>query len=172
MPRLRWNGERGNNEQAVQQSDEPDKVRAADGPPRPLQVIRVLGGHAVWRRNGVTASRTLDDLVGRIRDRLSFVLLYAPSFPAEDQTSVAQETEQLLRDVKSLWSRVQDVERRRWLDLLAQEILDARDHFERGDPDRGCSLIQAAEERLQSWQRRTRLEASFIGTSGGIVRKA
>ncbi len=29
---------------AAQQADEPDKVRAANGPPRPLQVIRVLYG--------------------------------------------------------------------------------------------------------------------------------
>ncbi len=35
------------NDRAVQQSDEPDKVRAANGAPRPLQVIRVLARH-IW----------------------------------------------------------------------------------------------------------------------------
>jgi hypothetical protein len=131
----------------------------------------VLGGHAWEGADGVTASSALHEQVQRVRDRLSFVLIYAPSFPAEDETSVAQETERLLSDLRGLWDRVQDVERKHWLDLAAHEVLEARGHFERGDQSAGCSLIQSAEERLAHWQRGTKISASFIGDPAGLLRK-
>ena len=118
------------------------------------------------------AKADLRSQVGRLRDRLSYVLLYAPDFPAEDRTTLSQEFKHLLADVHQLWSRVQDASRRKWLDLLAAELVEARQCFERGDSRGACGLIQSAEERLADWFSNTRSRPTFVVDPDGKARKA
>lgn len=114
----------------------------------------------------------LDRRIGTIRDRLSYVLLYAPDFPAEDATSVEQEFDKLLGQVHALWNEIQDLDRRRWLDLLGRELVEARAAFLEGDTKKGCSLIESAEERLANWRSRKKMRPSFIAGPAGDVKKA
>jgi hypothetical protein len=114
----------------------------------------------------------LDRRVTAIRDRLSYVLIYAPEFPAEDATTVEAEFDELLAQVQTLWNELQDVERRRWLDLLGGELVEARAAFLGGDTKRGCSLIQSAEERLASWRSRKEMKPSFIVGPAGDAKRA
>ena len=116
-------------------------------------------------------STALRAQVGRLRERLSYVLLYAPIFPPDDQTSVSQEFERLLTETRLLWNGVQDVERRHWLDLLAAELLEARECFVQGDTLGGCRLIQSAEERLADWFSNKRSRPTFVVDSNGNTRK-
>jgi hypothetical protein len=110
--------------------------------------------------------------VAEIRDTLAYLLVYAPNLPPEDETSLSQEIEGVLRKIRLLWNEVQDVERRHWLDLLAAELLEAQRHFRVGDDAAGCSAIQSAEERLQAWATKKHSTPTFIAGPGGDVRKA
>lgn len=120
----------------------------------------------------MTSKRDLNRRIMAIGDRLSYVLLYAPDFPKEDATTVEQEFDKLLGQVHALWNEIQDVERRRWLDLLGRELVEARAAFLGGDTKGGCALIQSAEERLASWRSQKRMRADFIVGPAGDVRKA
>lgn len=116
---------------------------------------------------------TREDLevgVRRLRDRLSYVLLYAPEFPKEDDTTVEKEFDLLLKEVELLWNSIQDVERRRWLDLMSRELSEARGAFLRGDPTAGSVLVEAAEERLANWRSSKQMKATFVVDSSGGVR--
>lgn len=99
----------------------------------------------------MTPSSDLDTRVTHLLNRLSYVLLYAPVFPTEDGTTVEREFDMLLTQVHALWREVQDLERRRWLDLMGLELVEARAAFLAGDTKSGCSLVQSAEERLADW---------------------
>jgi|SRR6185369_13217983 len=116
-------------------------------------------------------STALRAQVGRLRDRLSYVLLHAPTFPQEDQTNVVQEFERLLSETRLLWNSVQDVERRHWLDLLATELLQARECFVQGDTLGGCRLIQSAEDRLADWLSNKKARPTFVVDPSGNARK-
>jgi len=120
----------------------------------------------------MTSRKDLDRRVSGLRDRLSYVLLYAPDFPKEDATTVEQEFDTLLAQVHALWNEIQDLERRRWLDLLGRELVEARAAFLEGDTKKGCSLIQSAEERLANWQSREKTKATFIVGPAGDAKKA
>ena len=110
--------------------------------------------------------------VGQIEDALAYVLLYAPDFPVEDETSVEAEFDTLLEKVRGLWAEIQDADRRKWLDMLGRELVEARGAFLGGDPEGGRHLVESAQERLRAWSSKRRRQANFIANSdGGIERR-
>jgi hypothetical protein len=119
----------------------------------------------------VTSPKDLDRRVATLGDRLSYVLLYAPDFPREDETTVEHEFDKLVEQVHTLWKEVQDVERRGWLDLLGRELVEAKAAFVEGDTKKGACLIQSAEERLASWHSRKRVRSTFIVGPDGDTKK-
>jgi hypothetical protein len=115
--------------------------------------------------------KDLNRCVAAIRESLAYVLLYAPQFPKEDATTVEEQFDRLLAQVHALWSELQDVERRRWLDVLGRELVEARAAFLANDIKKGCSLVQSAEERLAGWRSKRKVKASFVVGPGGDVKK-
>lgn len=120
----------------------------------------------------MTPKKDTDQRVTVIGDLLSYVLIYAPDFPKEDATSLEEQFDRLLTQIHALWREIQDVDRRRWLDLLGREVVEARASFLQGDEKTGRALIQSAEERLKSWGSRKKMEPTFIVGPTGSTEKA
>jgi hypothetical protein len=119
-------------------------------------------------RSKMRHAATTDDEVAKIiEETLSYLLLYAPDFPEEDCTTTEAQFDQLLLQVQQLWSQIQDVEQRRWLDLAGQELVEARRLFLSGESSAGGSLIQSVQERLKSWRDGRKPRAAFIVGPGG-----
>jgi hypothetical protein len=112
------------------------------------------------------------DIAGRVNDTLSYVLVFAPEFPSEDQTTTEEQCDRLLMDVHELWNGLQDVERRRWLDLVGRDIVDARRCFLSGDSENGRSGIESAIAHLKAWREGKAVRPSFIVGQRGETEKA
>ena len=97
-------------------------------------------------------TRNPDECIAIVEETLSYILLYAPDFPEEDETSTEEQFGQVLDDVKALGGGIQDLERRRWLELVARELVEARSCFVSGDSDGGMKRVQAAQGHLASWR--------------------
>lgn len=112
-----------------------------------------------------------DDAATIVDEILSYILVYAPDFPVEDATTTEDQFDKLLRRVRALWNGIQDVERRRWLDLLGREIVEARSRFLTGDSQAGRSLIQSVQEHFKSWRELKKMRPTFIVGPGGDAKK-
>lgn len=109
--------------------------------------------------------------VERVLRLFSYILLGAPDFPEEDQTDSEKETTGLLTRLAELRERVQDVERRRWIDLAIGEVEEARQLFRAGDEIAAKRQLTSAEEHFKSWIDRVRADPAFIVDPDGTARK-
>ena len=117
------------------------------------------------------AKRRPSELERIVSDAMSYVLIYAPDFPDEDQTTTEAEFDRLLADCKRLWNGIQDVQRRRWLDLIGKELVEARQRYLSGDEHTGRQLLESAQQHFRAWCERKAMSPTFIvDPSGGAVK--
>ena len=117
------------------------------------------------------AKPTQASLAAVIDDELSYILAYAPDFPTEDSTTTEEEFDRVLRQVQELWMGVQDVQRRRTLDLVGRELVEARSCFLGLECELGRSLVVSAQEHLKEWRERKKVKATFIVGPDGDAEK-
>jgi hypothetical protein len=109
--------------------------------------------------------------VERVLRLFSYILLGAPDFPEEDETDSEKETTGLLARLAELREQIQDLERRRWIDLTIGEVEEARQLFRAGDVFAAKRQLTSAEEHFKSWVERSRADPAFIVDSDGNARK-
>jgi hypothetical protein len=109
----------------------------------------------------------LADRVARVDELLSYILLFAPAFPEDHETTVEEQVDRLLKALQELSGDLQDVERRRWLELAGQEVVEARACFLSGRPDDGRALIESARDHFNNWRKQKSKRPAFLVGPGG-----
>jgi hypothetical protein len=119
----------------------------------------------------VSARQEIGDLTTSVLETLAFIMLYAPDFPQEDQTSTENEFSKLFDLLQSVSKLVKDADRRRWIDLVLQETQDALVAFTDGREDDAFRLLNSAQDHLRSYINDRKLTPSFLSNPDGGVEK-
>jgi hypothetical protein len=112
----------------------------------------------------------MSDSTGRLLDELSYIVIYAPNFPAEDKTSIEQEMEHVLAGVAQLLQKARQAHSKQLLVLAAQELAQANEAFRSGDSKNGRRLIQEGEEHIREALRPRPRKPSFIAGPAGVLK--
>jgi len=113
--------------------------------------------------------RSVRDISASAADRFSYIIVYAPDFPSEDQTNADQQCGRLLDDLRELESRAAETPKKQWLLLTLTEVEQARLAFREGDVSAASSLLQSAEGHFKAYLSGKRAKASFIAGPDGTI---
>ena len=102
-------------------------------------------------------------------DKLSYNLLYAPDYPAEDMTSLAQEKSLILQWLKDVDKLVGKQEAKGWLHLGFSTVESAFGNFDDKDVGKARKDIQAAIEYLKNAKSRNPNHIDFIAGADGMI---
>lgn len=115
--------------------------------------------------------RSIRDLSTAASDQLSYLIVYAPEFPAEDQTTADRECERLLEVLREIAGRAASTPKRQWLVLAIAEVEQARGALRAGEPSAANDLFHSAEEHFKAYLSGRRAAPSFVaGPDGGVER--
>ena len=95
-------------------------------------------------------------------DRFSYIEIYAPRFPEEDQTTLQREFDELRNDLLEIAAKTRTKSRQTWLNLALRETESAFLGYLRGDEDSGCKSVQRAHEHFKKYVRREPTKARFL----------
>jgi hypothetical protein len=113
-----------------------------------------------------------EDLTGAAADHFSYLIVYAPDFPAEDKTDAGRECEHLLGMLHEIEERAGDTPKKQWLKLAIAETVQARSAFASNDSTAANNLLHAAEEHFRAYLTGKRVRPSFIAGPDGAVEKS
>ncbi len=113
----------------------------------------------------------MKDLTGAAADHFSYLIVYAPEFPAEDATDVNRECQRLLGMLQEIEQRAGDTPKKQWLKLAITETVQARDAFASNDATMANDLLHAAEEHFRAYLAGKQARPSFIGGPDGTIEK-
>ncbi len=110
-------------------------------------------------------------LRSRILDKMAYVLVYAPDFPAEDRTNLHQCQDQLAAMTSEHRASLRTEDQLKWHRIAEQELDDAFNSFTAGDGHRRCSQIQRAEEHFRKSFKAKKIRPNFVvGTDGQVTK--
>lgn len=96
-----------------------------------------------------------------IREKLAYLVVYAPELPAEDGTSLDKEFDQLSSAIRDISQHVAE-DRVTWLHLATAELDQSRSRFVTGESKEGRSLLQAAEQHFSDYLDNKSPRATFV----------
>ena len=110
-------------------------------------------------------------LRSEILGEMAYVLLNAPDFPAEDETSLKRMRDKIVDRMshhrETLHSEVQLV----WHRLAEQEVSAAFEAFSSGDRHVGCRQIQQAEDHFRRSFKPKKIRPDFVVGPDGETTK-
>jgi hypothetical protein len=110
--------------------------------------------------------------IRRITDKLTYNHAYALDYPEEDRTSLERE-ERLVRDwLADVMSMVRREDVGDWLRLGNQCVVEAFEHFRKGDQNAGCRSIDSAIEYLNNATKKKPFKVDFVARPDGTVENA
>lgn len=113
----------------------------------------------------------LRELTAEVRDFFSYLIVYTPDFPAEDDTSVEKEFRRLLDGLREIHDRVADIPKKRWIGLAIQEVKEAEAAYLSGDERTGNTLLHSAEEHFKNYLEGKRATTTFVVDADGQAKK-
>jgi hypothetical protein len=113
----------------------------------------------------------LHNLRSKILDKMAYVLVYAPNFPAEDRTSLQQCRDRLTAMTSEHRASVRTDDQLKWHRIAEQELDDAFNAFAAGDTHRGCSQIQRSEEHFRKSFKAKPIRPNFVVAMDGQIIK-
>ena len=115
--------------------------------------------------------RSLKDLTNAASDHFSYLIVYAPDFPREDQTNTDRESERLLAMLREIEERSAETPKKQWLRLSINEAEDAREKFRVNEPVPANRLLHSAEEHFKAYLSGKQGKVSFVvGPNGATER--
>jgi hypothetical protein len=106
-----------------------------------------------------------------VSGRLNYILVYAPHFPEEDQTSFEKEFNLLRCEVDLLSKRVRGIDDERSFSMAKDALQGSYDAYIAGNEYLGSQLLQVAERHLKDGVKHKKVKITFIADAAGIVQK-
>ncbi len=119
----------------------------------------------------MSIAQEISNLTSRVLETLAFIKVYAPDFPAEDETTIYKEFSKLFELLQSIAKLLTNTDGRRWVDLTLQETRDALRAFDEGHEDGALHLVHSAEDHFRSYVAGRRFKPGFQVTQEGNVEK-
>jgi hypothetical protein len=110
-------------------------------------------------------------LRSEILDNMAYVLVNAPEFPEEDQTSLERERERITGRLSKHRSTLRTEDQLTWHSLAEQEIAAAFGAYSSGDEHTGCRQLQQAEEHFRRSFKPKKIRSDFVVGTGGEITK-
>jgi hypothetical protein len=110
-------------------------------------------------------------LRSRILDEMAYILVYAPNFPAEDETTLERKRDETLLRMSEHRAALQADDQLTWHRLAEQEFASAINAFISGDGPTGCSQLQQAEEHFRRSFKPKKIRPNFIVGPDGEITK-
>ena len=107
---------------------------------------------------------------GDLLDDLGYIVVYAPNFPTEDQTTVEREMERVIAATARLLDESKRDHTKQLLALAGTELVQAREHFLTGDEEKARRLVQEAEAHVKEGLRPQPRGASFVAGPSGVLK--
>src|SRR5688572_20863581 len=104
----------------------------------------------------------LHHLRSRILDKLSYLGVYAPALPAEDETTLSEQRDALITMMAEHRSTLRSEDQSSWHRLAEEELPTAFEAYSSGDDRRGSDQIQRAEEHFRRSFKPKRIKPDFI----------
>lgn len=104
----------------------------------------------------------------RIIDRLSYLLLFAPDFPAEDETSLEREHDELQLELHDYETAFPKAKEHPLYALVLHELESAFALYRDGDTWAASKQIQVASERFKQTFHGSRPRVHFVAGPDGI----
>ena len=98
----------------------------------------------------------------------SYILLYAPRFPEEDQTDTKLQCDKLVALLEQLRARTKSEDNLLWLRLAVDEVGEALEKYEAGDEDGGAAAIQKAQDHFKGYVQGRTTKVTFVAGPGGV----
>jgi hypothetical protein len=111
--------------------------------------------------------------IQRISDQLSYNLVCAPNYPAEDKTSLDREEQRVnawLADALRDAARMEDVIG--WLQLAEKSVQMAFQHHRNHDETAACKAFENANEYLRNAAKRKLHKIDFVAKFDGGIERA
>jgi hypothetical protein len=111
--------------------------------------------------------------IQRISDQLSYNLVCAPNYPAEDKTSLDREEQRVnawLADALRDAARMEDVIG--WLQLAEKSVQLAFQHHRNHDETAACKAFENANEYLRNAAKRKLHKIDFVAKFDGGIERA
>ena len=115
--------------------------------------------------------RSLRDLTAAAADHFSYLIVYAPELPNEDQADADSESGRLLEMLREIEARAAETPKKQWLRLSIKETEDARERFRAGDLGGANGLLHSAEEHFKAYLSGKRDKGSFIAGPDGTIKR-
>jgi hypothetical protein len=115
--------------------------------------------------------RSLKDLTAAAADHFSYLIVYAPEFPKEDQTDADCECGRLLEMLREIEARAAETPKKQWLRLTIKETEDARERFRAEDAGGANDMLHSAEEHFKAYLSGKRERGSFIAGPDGTIER-
>lgn len=115
--------------------------------------------------------RSMKGLTAAAADHFSYLIVYAPEFPKEDQTDADRECGRLLEMLGEIEQRAADTPKKQWLTLSIKETDDARERFRANDPSGANDLLHSAEEHFRAYLVGKRAAPGFVAGPDGTIER-
>jgi len=110
--------------------------------------------------------------IRKITDKLSYNLLYAPDYPAEDKTSLDNEEQLIKKWLAVALSACRREDVGDWIGLGEKSVIKAFNHFRSGEELAGSREVQSASEYLHNAVSQKPFKVDLVGRPDGTVKKA
>jgi hypothetical protein len=113
--------------------------------------------------------QSLRDLSAAASDQFSYLIVYAPNFPADDQTTADLECERLLGMLREVAGRAASTPKKQWLELAIIEVEQARMALRANQASAANDLFHSAEDHFKAYLSGKQAKATFVvGPDGGV----
>ena len=111
------------------------------------------------------------ELRNELAELYSYILLYAPEFPEEDQIDLEQAFARLYELLDDLLAQTQAGDQEKWLRVARLEAQEAHKAFGAGDDLEGARIIQRSEEHLGNRFTKKQIRPTFVVDPDGGASK-
>jgi hypothetical protein len=113
--------------------------------------------------------RSLKGLTAAAADHFSYLIVYAPDFPKEDETDAERECGRLLDMLREIGRRAADTPKKQWLLLSIKEMEEVRAKLGANDAAAANDLLHSAEEHFKAYLTGKRGTARFLAGLNGAA---
>jgi hypothetical protein len=112
------------------------------------------------------------DLRNELAQLYSYILIYAPDFPEEDQIDLTAAFTQLFQRLDRLFAQTRGDHQKRWLQVARTEAEEAFRAYSSGEDHAGAQIIQLSEEHVRNRFTKKAIRPTFLVGPGGETSKA
>jgi hypothetical protein len=115
--------------------------------------------------------QSIKDLSAAATDQFSYLIVYAPEFPPDDQTTSDRECDRLLGMLREIEGRAASTPKKQWLTLAITEVEQACTALRADQASAANDLFHSAEEHFKAYLTGKRAQATFVADPDGGVER-